>query len=123
MMDSAASARDAASSLTSISNERTVRLGAAHDDAKDIGLLFFKPQTERDSVKAPPLFQDFYDTTPAPAAPSSETATQAPTQAKARSSWLDALSDQDRNGFAADRVSTFNPDENGLYRMFLPETV
>ncbi|THF48941.1 hypothetical protein [Allorhizobium terrae] len=119
MMDSAASASDAASSLTSISNERTVRLGAAHDDAKDIGLLFSKPQTQRDTVKAPPLFQDFYDTAPANAAPSSE----ATPQAKARSSWLDALSNQDHNGFAADRPSTFNPDENGLYRMFLPETV
>jgi hypothetical protein len=119
MMDSAAIARDAASSLTSISNERTVRLGAAHDDAKDIGLLFFKPQVERDTVQAPPLFQDFYDDLPA----QTEASNDAAGEAKARSSWLDAITEQDRNGVAGDRVSTFNPDDNGLYKMFLPQTV
>jgi hypothetical protein len=121
MMDSAALSRDSASSLSSISNERTVRLGAAHGDAKDIGLLFFSPQKELAPVEAPPLFTDFSDDLPAEMEAAYEEEPEV--EAKPRASWLDALASDDHHTAAGERVSAFNPDDNGLYRMFLPETV
>ncbi|MBB4955002.1 hypothetical protein H4S14_003148 [Agrobacterium vitis] len=121
MMDSAAVVRDHVSSLSTHSSEQTVRLGAAHGDAKHIGMLFFSPQRERIATEAPPLsgafFQDMPDSVEVSA--SDETVNDI----KPRASWLDALSDHTGHNPADERVSTFNPDDNGLYRMFLPETV
>lgn len=125
MMDSAAVKRDQVASLSTISSEHTLRLGAAHGDAKDIGLLFFSPSKVRLPVEAPPLFADDPE---APLSDHTQTTDVAaeekpPEDPKPRASWLDAVWVQGEHGVPARRDATFPSDDNGLYLRFLPETV
>lgn len=95
-----------------------MRLGSAHGDVKDIGSLFFSPSKVRVEVEAPPLEPEFAEDFPT----SEDPASADEPEAKPRASWLDAVSVQGDHGVPAARDSAFNPDDNGLYRMYLPET-
>ncbi|MGG7519507.1 hypothetical protein ACQ3G6_16645 [Allorhizobium undicola] len=86
--------------------ERTLRLGAAHDDGQLIGSFFSRPRIEM-------------------LEPVAETLPQAMDEEQAASyppaNWLDALAGDAANRGTAEASTVFNPDDNGLYRMFVAE--
>jgi hypothetical protein len=120
MMDSAAVKRDPIAPISNISSEQTVRLGASHGNVSDISQLFFSPSKVRIEVEAPPLDDDSPEAFPDNAEPTAEE--QADAEPAPRASWLDAISVHGEHGAPAEREATFNPDDNGLYRMYLPAT-
>lgn len=104
-----------------ISTEQTVRLGAAHGDEKYIGLLFSTPQKERISLEPPPLSHDFSQEPDIDMAEPEQAELQKNTRPPAN--WLDAIYADHQSSASDERDSAFHSDDNGLYRMYLPETV
>lgn len=111
--------RDSASSFP---GELTIRLGSAHDDVTELGMLFFSPSKVRPEVDAPPLSMELPEDVPMEAEDlSSEDGDE--DEPKGRASWLDALWVHEDHDLPPKRESPYNPDDNGLYQMFLPEAV
>ncbi|MCM2291669.1 hypothetical protein NAC44_04920 [Allorhizobium sp. BGMRC 0089] len=113
MMDSAVRITDTASSFSG--PERTLRLGAAHEDSQSFGLLFATARGERQTETPPPLDAEMIAAAQEDQAelPQQEEETHPP------ATWLDAMPADRQDTSGASPVSTFNADDNGLYRMFL----
>ncbi|MDQ0455528.1 hypothetical protein [Rhizobium paknamense] len=90
------------------SGEQTVRLGAAHGDGQLIGSFFSRPKIGRSSQDEIIVEPEF------PADQASEAYYPPAT-------WLDAMQPYHYEGAIPDRNSTFDADDNGLYRMHLAE--
>lgn len=115
--------RDSASSFP---GELTIRLGSAHDDVTEIGMLFFSPSKVRPEVEAPPLSMELPEDQQEDLTVNTEELSagdEDEDEPKGRASWLDALWVHEDHDLPPQRDSPYNPDDNGLYQMFLPETV
>ncbi|BCH52874.1 hypothetical protein RvVAR031_04840 [Agrobacterium vitis] len=123
MMDTASIARDgvllsSASSAQTYPVERTVRLGAAHDDSQQIGFLFSTPQRQLPREEIPPLSAEMIEEI------AEIKADDVKEEERLPANWLDAMSSSEEDGSPViERPSGFLADDNGLYRMFLPDTV
>ncbi|MBB4009725.1 hypothetical protein [Allorhizobium taibaishanense] len=96
--------------------ERTIRLGAAHDDSDQIGLLFSSPQRQPPSEEIPQLSPEMIEDL-------AEIKAQAPPEeSRLPASWLDAMTaGEDKAGPVIERATSYLSDDNGLYRMFLAD--
>lgn len=96
--------------------ERTIRLGAAHDDSEQIGLLFSSPQRQASGDEIPPLSPEMIEEI------AEIKAEDPPEDRRLPASWLDAVtSDEDETGPVIERPTSHSSDVNGLYRMFLAD--
>jgi hypothetical protein len=122
MMDSAAMNRDTASSSQ---GELTIRLGSAHGDVTEIGMLFFSPSKVRPEVDSPPLSMDLQEDVQSDLPVETDELSvgeEDGDEQKGRASWLDALWVHEEHDLPPERDSLYNPDDNGLYQRFLLET-
>lgn len=114
--------RDSASSYP---GELTIRLGSAHDDVTELGMLFFSPSKVRPEVESPPLSMELQEDVPSDLPVDTDELSvddEDEGEPKGRASWLDALWVHEEHDLPPERDSLYNPDDNGLYQRFLLET-